>query len=247
MPLIGRRAVIKTLFFGSALSRLASAASTDRILFHVQNQPANNGIMKVRISDFPVLKQQYGSARIGTSPIDSNQMPVGLFYPVLINRGSGNEFYALDTACSHAGCTVPTLDPSAHIIQCLCHGSQYAIDGALLRGPAGFGLRSYHITYDGIDELRIEIPDLVFSVKAEKAAASKQALGLDFLTFSNIDYQVQYRPSWPAEPQAVPFSLDPSGPFNQNVFAGIDDYVTLYVDGTAAKGFFEAAMRTKEV
>jgi Rieske Fe-S protein len=246
VSLISRREVIQTVFFGTAFSRLAKASSNERVLLHV-NQRQSDGIMKVRLSDFPVLKREFGSVRIGTSAIDANQMPVGVFYPVLINRGIGAQFYALDTSCSHAGCTVPPLDSSAHIIQCRCHGSKYAINGSLLQGPAGFGLRSFNINFDGNDELRIEIPGLVFGVEAKKVESGPKSVALNFLTFANIDYQIQYCSNLVEEPRPIPFSLLPEGPFDQTLFQGIDDYVTLYVNAASGRGFFEAAMLTKEV
>jgi len=41
--------------------------------------------------------------------------------------------YAISTRCPHLGCTV---ERQASGFQCPCHGSQFALDGALRRGPA---------------------------------------------------------------------------------------------------------------
>ncbi len=45
----------------------------------------------------------------------------------------GEALYALDLTCTHLGCTV-TVTPKN--IVCPCHGSQFALDGAVLTGPA---------------------------------------------------------------------------------------------------------------
>ena len=44
-----------------------------------------------------------------------------------------NGFSALSLVCTHLGCTVEAKEDG---FTCPCHGSQYARDGALLRGPA---------------------------------------------------------------------------------------------------------------
>lgn len=245
-PLLRRREIIKTFFLGSALSRLLSESRTDAVQFTVQNALPDYGMMKVRVSDFPVLEHELGSVRIGTSPIDSRNFPVGVFYPVLINRGHNGEFYALDTACSHEGCTVPPLDPASEIIQCRCHGSQYAIDGSLLRGPAGFGLRSFKTSFDGTDLLAIELPDLAYTVEVKRVTV-KGRIGLQFLSFANIDYELRGHSALSSELQILPFSAIPDGPLTQTSFSGIDDFITLYVDAGIPTGFIQVVMKTKEV
>ena len=247
MPLlVRRRHILKTLFLGSALSRLGKTSSAQTIQLEAEMAPSRVGVLKVHLSDFPVLNQPYGSVRIGTSAIDPNNMPTGVFYPVLINRGPDLKLYALDTSCSHAGCTVPPIDPDAELIQCRCHGSQYAFDGSLLQGPAGFGLRSFKISLDSSGELRIEIPGQTYSVEAKKIGL-KGRLAFEFLTFQNIEYEIRFHSSWDAASTIIPFSLEPDGALNQTVFPGIDDFVTVYVDATSKNGFVQAAMRVKEV
>jgi len=43
--------------------------------------------------------------------------------------------WALSAACSHLGCTVAP-GPDGRSLDCPCHGSRYALDGAVLHGPA---------------------------------------------------------------------------------------------------------------
>ncbi len=47
----------------------------------------------------------------------------------------GDRVWALSAACSHLGCTVAPA-PDGQTLDCPCHGSRYALDGAVLHGPA---------------------------------------------------------------------------------------------------------------
>ncbi len=63
----------------------------------------------------------------------------------MIQQKAG-EFVAFDAVCPHEGCTV-AYQPSAKIIACPCHGSEFnARTGALLQGPAPTGLTAIRIT-----------------------------------------------------------------------------------------------------
>ena len=59
---------------------------------------------------------------------------------ILIHAESG--FSALSLVCTHLGCTV---DAKEDGFACPCHGSLYARDGSLLRGPAAQPLAALRI------------------------------------------------------------------------------------------------------
>ncbi len=66
--------------------------------------------------------------------------------PSLVIQQQADQFVAFDAVCPHAGCTV-AYQPSAKIIACPCHGSEFnAETGGLLRGPATRGLTPIPIT-----------------------------------------------------------------------------------------------------
>lgn len=46
--------------------------------------------------------------------------------------------------CTHLGCTFPW-NPTDQEFQCPCHGSRYAPDGSVLRGPAPLPLKIFHV------------------------------------------------------------------------------------------------------
>jgi thiosulfate dehydrogenase (quinone) large subunit len=65
--------------------------------------------------------------------------------PALVIQQPAGEFLAFDAICPHEGCTV-AYAPSARIIACPCHGSEFnARTGALIRGPAARGLEPIRV------------------------------------------------------------------------------------------------------
>jgi Rieske Fe-S protein len=64
---------------------------------------------------------------------------------VLLRSGDG-VFTALSATCTHLGCRVR---PSARALVCPCHGSAFARDGRVLRGPAQAPLPVYPVVIGG--------------------------------------------------------------------------------------------------
>jgi Rieske Fe-S protein len=68
-------------------------------------------------------------------------------------RQAGGGYRALEADCPHLGCQVR---PGKKVITCPCHGSAFALDGQVLRGPAERSLLTYPIERrDGILEITI--------------------------------------------------------------------------------------------
>ena len=57
------------------------------------------------------------------------------------------ESYGLNAVCTHLGCVVPWV-AAANKFQCPCHGSNYAPDGHVVRGPAPLPLALAHCDTD---------------------------------------------------------------------------------------------------
>ncbi len=66
---------------------------------------------------------------------------------VIVVHVSDGEFAALSAVCTHAGCLVGYAS-AANDLACPCHGSQFALDGSVLRGPAATPLATYPTTFD---------------------------------------------------------------------------------------------------
>jgi len=66
---------------------------------------------------------------------------------IVVNTGS-NAFVALDSVCTHQGCTV-AYNSGTNNFPCPCHGSLYSITGAVINGPATLPLKSYPVSKSG--------------------------------------------------------------------------------------------------
>jgi Rieske Fe-S protein len=63
---------------------------------------------------------------------------------VVVTQAAAGSYAAFSTTCPHQGCAVSTVE-GANIV-CPCHGSTFALDGSVVRGPATTGLESRPIT-----------------------------------------------------------------------------------------------------
>ena len=60
---------------------------------------------------------------------------------MVVNRGG---LFAVSSACTHMGCDVKYDKKVGHLL-CPCHGSQYGLDGANIKGPAKEPLKRYDV------------------------------------------------------------------------------------------------------
>ena len=73
---------------------------------------------------------------------------------IVANTGS-NTFVAVDSVCTHNGCTVEYSNSSSNFV-CPCHGSAFSKTGSVVNGPATSPLKSYQVSKSG-DILTITI------------------------------------------------------------------------------------------
>ncbi|MFE3192593.1 Rieske 2Fe-2S domain-containing protein [Nocardia sp. NPDC059240] len=77
----------------------------------------------------------------GTVLAGTSQVPVGggvILGDTVVTQPNAGSYLAFSTVCPHQGCAVNAI--SGGVISCPCHGSQFALDGSLVRGPATRGL-----------------------------------------------------------------------------------------------------------
>lgn len=69
--------------------------------------------------------------------------------PAVVVHVSGNQFFAYDAICTHAGCTVQ-YDPQQKILFCPCHGAEFdpAHGAQVLAGPAPSPLTQLQMSID---------------------------------------------------------------------------------------------------
>ncbi len=71
--------------------------------------------------------------------------------------GVASAVYAIDDTCPHRGCPLSDGDLDGATLTCTCHGSQFDVrTGALVRGPATTGVRSYPVAIEE-GEVRVEV------------------------------------------------------------------------------------------
>jgi Rieske Fe-S protein len=242
---VGRRRFIKQFVVGTAFSVLAGRDWFATLVADCQPAQAGAGILKVRVSDFPALQNQNGSVRLAINTFTLNG-PTGTFYPVLVNRGAGDQFFTLRTRCSHMGCVVPPFSATAGASVCPCHGSRYAINGTVLQGPAPSALTQYTNSFDGTI-LCIQIPGLGYSVSSSSVQDGTGArFSLQFPTFRNAQYQVLFHQSTIDPGAAVPFATTATGSATNTTLTGNGSPATVYVDRATDAGFYTLAINAIE-
>ena len=158
-----------------------------------------------------------------------------------IIRGSGNAVYVMDPTCPHAGCTVDKYEAANSKTSCPCHGSAFAIDGALINGPAREGLRTYSSrSSQGV--LEVELADFEFGIsriQAVRTSGGTARLALTFPTKNKAAYRLRRAADTAAPFQAAAFAVALDGLLTQNELAGDGDVRTVYVDAAGPRSFFK--------
>jgi Rieske Fe-S protein len=243
LPPHTRRRFVKFFAAGVATSMLAGRRWQTPLLAALTPPPTDQpAVLKLNVADYPHLQTIPGSLRLAVNPITPNpdSYPLGLFYPVLITRVSETQFYAMDSQCSHAGCVVSSIEYGR--LPCLCHGSQYALDGTVVQGPANQSLRRYELEYDGVGTLTIRVPLLGYNVAV--ALAQNRRFQLCFGSFPLVKYNVMKRSSLAPGSGWTPvaFATTPGGALDQTEFTGDGGPANLYVDASEAEAFFAISM-----
>ncbi|MDQ3340342.1 MAG: Rieske 2Fe-2S domain-containing protein [Myxococcota bacterium] len=73
--------------------------------------------------------------------------PINVPDKIIIVRTSATTFSVLSRVCTHNNCGV-SYQPSSMELACPCHGSRFALNGAVTREPATRALKSYTHTFD---------------------------------------------------------------------------------------------------
>mmetsp|Transcript_26112 Transcript_26112/g.67304 ORF Transcript_26112/g.67304 Transcript_26112/m.67304 type:complete len:212 (-) Transcript_26112:143-778(-) len=85
-------------------------------------------------------------AYLDSKPVNDRSLAQGLKGDatyLIVKEDKTLETYGLNAVCTHLGCVVPW-SAASNKFMCPCHGSQYAPDGAVVRGPAPLPLALAH-------------------------------------------------------------------------------------------------------
>jgi Rieske Fe-S protein len=109
----------------------------ETILFDCEMLPAVDATKKLTLpfADFPQL-MMVGGVVCG--------QPTGLPNPIIVTRIDGSTVIAVDSRCTHLGCTVEWNQQNMDFA-CPCHGSTFGSDGHVQVGPATTPLKSYSV------------------------------------------------------------------------------------------------------
>jgi len=250
---VSRRRFVKTFALGTAASTLFGKAWRASVLADIT--PSGPGKLRIKLSDYPALQQDFGSVRIGINPIDEEFLieVYGPFFPVLINHNAG-VYYAMNTFCNHAGCVVKPFLERLGCITC-CHESQYGIDGSLIHGPATLPLTPYPITFDGVDTLTVEVANLGYTVESTLVqSGNTPRLRLDFWGHLNVEYEVSFREHATDAWTVIPFSRTMGGVADQLSMFGEFSFfyengspASVFVNRTAQTGFYSIGIKVFEI
>jgi len=247
IPPSSRRKFVRTFALGSASTVIGTpwiGTLLATLLAEGRAEAATDGELNVALTSFPPLLETNSSVRVGFSPL-SGSMPAGDFYPLIISRGSGNDFYAVSSNCTHRGCVVLPFD--GNVISCPCHGSEYAIDGSVVLGPATSDLTRYPVKFDG-NTLKITVPGLGYSITNFTVVTGvTPRVRLEFPTFDQVDYEIRFRQSLSAPWTVVPFATTLAGAANNLALTGNGLMATVFVNRTTPTGFYCVAILLKEV
>jgi Rieske Fe-S protein len=243
-----RRQFVRQFTLGSA-SAIVGAPWAATLLATLAGEnsaiAATSGDLVLQLTSFPALLEPFGSVRVSVNPL-STGYPDGNFYPIVINRDDNNAFYAVSSNCPHRGCVVAPFN--GYVIECPCHGSQFAIDGTVVSPPASTDLLKYAVSFDGVDTLRITVPNLGYSItKCVLVTGPNPRLQLDFPTLIKVSYEVRFRPTATSPWIVVPFATTVGGPVTNTVFTGNGSTATVFVERAAPAGFFSVAIVVQEV
>jgi nitrite reductase/ring-hydroxylating ferredoxin subunit len=199
------------------------------------------GLLRLDLTDarFEELQNpEFGSIKIRVTGMATS------FPRIVITRVSPTQFFAVTSKCTHEGFTdVQPYNPAIGTLLCTKHGSEYNPDGTVVveKEPGQAPLPSYVTRFHAeANILEIEIPDLGYSITgAFVSAVHGNRFALSFPTVRQRRYAAWFREDSAAGPWTpVSFSLAPDGPADQSELTGDGLQATVFVDVSAAAGFF---------
>lgn len=138
-----RRFLMNLILLGSA-GLTVGAIGVPFVLFFI---PPGSGGGSGGVSAKDALGNEiFAQAYLKDHPANDHSLAQGLKGDatyIIVKEDSTIETYGLNAVCTHLGCVVPW-SAANNKFMCPCHGSQYAPDGHVVRGPAPLPLALAH-------------------------------------------------------------------------------------------------------
>jgi Rieske Fe-S protein len=122
----------------AALTFMSTATNANSLLGKLAQSPVPVQL-DITASAYAALSTVQGAVKI-PDPNDSSK-------PAIICRTGAATVSAVSSKCTHKGCE--TEMPQSGTITCLCHGSQFNLNGDVLKGPATVPLKKYSASISG--------------------------------------------------------------------------------------------------
>ena len=202
------------------------------LLAEVSAVNPNEGIYKVKVTDFPALKNVDGSILLKVVGMPTT------FPNLVLTRTAEDTFASVSSVCTHEGCIVSVFSSSLKAMVCPCHGSRFTATGAVINGPAVLPLPSFRTSFDGLNLISIVIPGLAYTVQISRLPDSPR-LQLTFKTEAGLKYEIRFRRALEVGDWVqLPFATSPTSGIGLTVTNGSGGNKSLYIDPPAATGFY---------
>lgn len=143
-PSLNRRQFLNFLTGATLAATAGSAAYAAGQFFLPPNEAAGaNGAIFAK----DILGNPIPAAQILATPPGSRALVAGLAGEptyLIVTEQHQLDPIGIVNNCTHLGCTFPW-NPVDQQFQCPCHGSLYAPDGSVIRGPAPLPLKIVHV------------------------------------------------------------------------------------------------------
>lgn len=206
---------------------------------------SGTGVLRLRLADFAPLGSAFGSVRLSFTSLNApGPMP-----PFLVTR-DGSRYRCVSAECTHAGCILPVFVASqGKTATCSCHGSRFALDGSVVRGPATVPLTVYPVELVEEGVLAIELFDLPsFDLNVEQVVSGTGGrVAVGFEALRNVDYEVLAGPGAGAPLQVRSFATSPTGETTHTVFKGTGAAATVYLDTADGAGVVVVSAKVKAI
>eukprot|EP00547_Thalassionema_nitzschioides_P000416 CAMPEP_0194203254 /NCGR_PEP_ID=MMETSP0156-20130528/3082_1 /TAXON_ID=33649 /ORGANISM="Thalassionema nitzschioides, Strain L26-B" /LENGTH=209 /DNA_ID=CAMNT_0038928963 /DNA_START=26 /DNA_END=655 /DNA_ORIENTATION=- len=147
-----RRFVMNLILLGSAGVTVGGLA-VPYILFFVPpgSGGGGGGVTAKDALGNEIIAKEYLASKLANDRSLAQGLKGDATY-LIVKEDKTFESYGLNAVCTHLGCVVPWSAPNNKFM-CPCHGSQYAPDGHVVRGPAPLPLALAHCNVSDDDKI----------------------------------------------------------------------------------------------